>query len=97
MGKRARDFRKATKAFIRRNKYLGFVENDFGELKYKGTKEQARRRLAGAILFRLRAEREVIDLAVKRAMEDITAVEDARILAELDSLSGAVSSTPVVL
>ena len=83
MGRRHRVQRAKIKAALCKN---GWYENEFGELKKKISKAEARRRILIAQRRRRQIEAEIIDRATREAVNSICAEEDARILAELDVL-----------
>jgi hypothetical protein len=84
MGKKHREKRKAIKAMLP----SGWRENEFGELVRKISKADIRRALLGKYLaFRemIRcAEKDIIESAQKRAIDDLIAVEDARVFGEIN-------------
>ena len=80
MGRRHRVQRAKVKAALCKN---GWYENEFGELKKKVSKSEARRRILAAQRTRRQIEAEIIDRATREAVNSICAEEDARILAEL--------------
>jgi len=84
MGKKHREKRKTIKAMLPR----GWRENEFGELVRKVSKADIRRALLGkCLVFRemlLCAEDQIIESAQKRAMNDLMAIEDARVFGEIN-------------
>ena len=84
MGRKHREVRKAIKA---RLKLRGWRENEFGELVKKGSKAEARRVLLQRQLLREHIENEIIELAVKRAREDICAIEDVLVFAQINEVT----------
>jgi hypothetical protein len=80
MGRKHRETRKAVKA---RLKFRGWRENEFGELVKRGSKAEARRVLLQRQLLRERLENELVDLISRRAIEEICAIEDATVFAQL--------------
>lgn len=74
MGRKHRESRKSVKFRLLQ---LGLKENEFGELIRKFSKAESRRILLGQRLVYFARVEECIDLASKRATEDIQAVEDA--------------------
>lgn len=84
MGRKHRENRKAVKA---RLKLHGWRENEFGELVKKGSKAEARRVLLQRQLLREHIENELIDLAARRAKEEICAIEDAAVFAQINEVT----------
>jgi hypothetical protein len=84
MGKKHREKRKLIKAMLP----PGWRENEFGELVRKVSKADIRRALLRKHLaFRGMikcAEKDIIESAQKRAMDDLIAAEDARIFGEIN-------------
>ena len=80
MGRKHRENRKAVKA---RLKLRGWRENEFGELVKRGSKAEARRVLLQRQLLRERLENELVDLISRRVIEEICAIEDAAVFAQL--------------
>jgi hypothetical protein len=81
MGKRHREARKVTKGILRR---FGYYQTELGELRESISKAEARRRL----LRRQEVRDGILATAMQRAREEIWAIEDARIFAELDKFFG---------
>ena len=77
MGRKHREFRKSVKSRLLR---LGLKENEFGELIRKFSKAEARRVLLGRRLAYFARLRECVDLASKRATEEIQEIEDAIVI-----------------
>jgi hypothetical protein len=80
MGKKHRRIRTQIKSELRRQ---GWREDEFGELKRRMTKGDARRHLLGQRLFFLQTEREIMDIAVEKARQEILEEEDKRIFQEI--------------
>jgi hypothetical protein len=81
MGKKHRQQRAADKKVIRLNHYR---VDEFGERHRVITKAEARRRLIDAIHLRRQIEYELIDALVAKAREDIYAIEDANVFADIE-------------
>lgn len=77
MGKKSREKRKAVKSLLRG---WNVSENELGELRFKMTKAEARRRL----LARRQAEDEILQTLCKQAMADLVRAEDERMFGELE-------------
>lgn len=82
MGKKSRSKRAEVKQFLRKNP--GYTTDEFGELKKKVSKQEARERLARGIRLRWQAEREIVEAAMRTAMNELQSLEDARVFGELD-------------
>jgi hypothetical protein len=84
MGKKHREKRKIIKNMLPR----GWRENEFGELVRKVSKADIRRSLLGKYLFfrdmLLHAKDDIIESAQRRAMDDLIAIEDARVFGEIN-------------
>ena len=80
MGRKHRDNRKAVKARLR---LMGWRENEFGDLVKMGSKAEARRALLVQNLLFAMAERGIVDSICKKAKEEICAIEDAAIFAQI--------------
>lgn len=86
MGKKPRRIRTIIKSKLRK---LHWFENEFGELKRRMTKGDARSQLWAKRLFLFRAMDDVVKITVERARKDILNEKDRIIFTEL-SLNGAV-------
>lgn len=84
MGRKHRETRKAVKARLR---LRGWRENEFGELVKKGSKAEARRVLLQRQLLREHIENELIDLAARKARDEICAIEDAAVFSQLNEMA----------
>lgn len=94
MGKKARERRKREKALFGKVVRLHhWRENEFGELKRRMTKAEARRVLIAKAAFFARAEREIVSRMGDIAKADIQAEEDRRVLADLNYFA-AVAALP---
>lgn len=78
MGKKHRCIRTQIKS-----ERQGWREDEFGELKKRMTKRDAGRHLLDQRFLFSQAEREIIDIIVERARQDILEVEDKRIFQEI--------------
>lgn len=74
MGRKHRESRKSVKFRLLQ---LGLKENEFGELIRKFSKAEARRILLERRLAYFARLKKCVDLASKRATEEIQAIEDA--------------------
>ncbi len=83
MGKKHRRIRTLIKSELRK---VYWFENEFGELKRRLTKGEARRQLWGKRLFLLSAQDEVIRIAVERATRSIQEEEDRKVFELLGDL-----------
>ena len=82
MGKKSRSKRAEVKRFLRKNP--GYTTDEFGELKKKVSKQEARERLARGIRMRWQVEREIVEVATRTAMNEIQSLEDAKVFRDLD-------------
>ena len=82
MGKKHRERRKQIKKELRAVP-KGWRENEFGELKRKVSKAEARERYLKAWDLRMKAEMEIIEAAARKVLEEIHAVEDARVFGDI--------------
>lgn len=80
MGRRHREKRAHVKSILRAN---GLYENEFGEIKKRITKAEAR----AQILRRAAVERALVAEMTRKAVEEIQAEEDRRVFAMLDAAS----------
>ena len=84
MGKKHREKRKLIKSKLPR----GWKENEFGDLVRKFSKADARRIILEKHIEFVKllhyAENQIIELAAKKAYDEIIAIEDARIFEELN-------------
>jgi hypothetical protein len=84
MGKKHREKRKVIKSMLPR----GWRENEFGELVRKVSKADVRRAILGRHLLFIEmmshAEEDILQIAQKRAMDDLMADEDARVFGEIN-------------
>lgn len=85
MGVRHRKKRAHEKRLAR---WFGVQEDELGRLRKRMTKSQARRQLIMREAYRQKIENEIIDAAIKKATDDICAIEDAAFLSEIDQLLG---------
>jgi hypothetical protein len=83
MGRKHRESRKSVKSRLLQ---LGLKENEFGELTKRVSKAEARRVLLGRRLAYFARVRECVDLASKRATEDVQAIEDAIAIDNLEKI-----------
>ena len=81
MGRKHREIRKVVKARLR---LMGWRENEFGELVKKGSKAEARRNLLTQKILFAMAERDIVESICRRAREDICAIEDAAVFAQVN-------------
>lgn len=94
MGQRHREERKRVKRSFRQ---LGLAETEFGELRVRMTKAEVRRRVLRRVeesrAMRLQMEREILELAARRATEDVQAAMDAEVFGELIRASNQTHAT----
>jgi hypothetical protein len=83
MGRKHREIRKVVKARLR---LMGWRENEFGELVKKGSKAEARRNLLTQKILFAMAERDIVESICRRAREDICAIEDAAVFAQINEI-----------
>jgi len=79
MGNKHRETRAKVKKALRMN---GWYENEFGELKHRMTKEEARRALLVAQWRRIQMETQIIERVTEKAREEIQAACGAEFFAE---------------
>lgn len=92
MGKKARERRKKTKALFGKIVRLErWRENEFGELKRRMTKAEARRRLVAKVAFAA-AERQIVDLLAQKALQEMYAIEDRHAFAGLHYAAACAAS-----
>jgi hypothetical protein len=84
MGRKHRETRKAVKARLR---LMGWRENEFGELVKRGSKAAARQALLTQKILFAMAELDIFEAACKRAREDICAIEDAAVFAQINEVT----------
>ena len=89
MGRKHRETRKAVKARLR---LMGWRENEFGELVKKVSKAWARRNLLTMKILTAMAERDIVDSICRKAKEDICAIEDAAVFAQLNEITNMESA-----
>lgn len=80
MGKKHRRTRSTIKTSLSKK---GWYENEFGELKKRMTKGEARRELYAKLVFLRCAQNEIIQLAVERARKAILEEEDLRVFEDI--------------
>ena len=99
-GKRRRaeekkQLREAEAKLGRKYKYKVYARGATGELVTpKMSKAEHRRRWIEAVERRLAFEIEIIERVAKQAHDDICAVEDARVFADLRSIAGGEPASP---
>lgn len=93
MGKKARERRKKEKAAYGKVVRLQrWRETEFGELKRRMTKAEARRQLIAKAAFFERAEREILERMATVVRDEIHAIEDRRFFAAIN-YAAAVSAS----
>jgi hypothetical protein len=65
---------------------MGWRENEFGELVKKGSKAEARRNLLTMKILTAMAEPDIVDSICRRAREDLCAIEDAAVFAQINEI-----------
>jgi hypothetical protein len=86
MGQRHRRYRAQVKDLARR---LNYRENEFGELVHKMTKAEARRIFVAREMAVRAMEQELIDSCIKKAKDEINAIEDAAFVQDINLVLAA--------
>lgn len=86
MGNRSRQKRAQVKDMCRQ---LNYRENEFGELRHKMTKAEARRRFLEQERRKRAAIREVVEVCCRQAQEDMHAAEDREFLCHVAEVLAA--------